>query len=100
MNIETTKMSSRGQIVIPQEIREDVKADEWTIFIVTSNKDTIILNKMQKPSKEQLIKDLEKMAKEGRRRLEAMGVKEEDIPGIIHRHRGIKEWMSFLIRMP
>lgn len=91
MNIETTKMSSRGQVVIPQEIREDVKADEGTVFIVTSNKDTIILKKMQKPSNEQLIKDLEKMAKEGRRRLESIGIKEENIPEIIHKRRGIKE---------
>ena len=91
MDVEITKMSSKGQVVIPQDVRERVEADEGTIFIVTSEKDMIILKKMEKPSKEVLIKEIEKMAKEGRKRLEALGIKEEDIPRIIHRRRGIKE---------
>ena len=32
MPAETIKMSSRGQIVIPQDIREELKASEGTIF--------------------------------------------------------------------
>ncbi len=79
MEFEIIRMSSKGQVVIPQDIREEVKAEEGTIFIVTSNNDTIILKKMQKPSKEELIKDLEKMAIEGRKRLEAKGLTEKDV---------------------
>ena len=77
MGVEVTKMSSKGQVVIPQEIREEVEAEEGTLFVViTSDTDTIILKKIQKPSKEALLKGLEKMARENRRKLEAKGLKE------------------------
>ena len=56
MPAETIKMSSRGQIVIPQEIREELKASEGTIFSVVSAKDAIILKKIPTPSKEDLMK--------------------------------------------
>ena len=79
MEVETTKMSSKGQIVIPQEIREELNAEEGTVFAVMSSNNTIILKKIEKPSKEALIEDLKNIAKEGNRRLESKGVKEKDI---------------------
>lgn len=87
MKIETTKMSSRGQIVIPQDVRDEIKADEGTIFLVMTNGDTLILKKMEMPSKEVLIKQLEEMAKEGRKHLEKLGIKELDIPAIVEKSR-------------
>lgn len=90
MKIETTKMSSKGQIVIPRNARDEIKADEGTIFSVMANKDTIILKKMEMPSRESLIRQLEEMAKEGRMHLEKLGIKESDIPDIVHRSRNKK----------
>ena len=87
MDIETTKMSSKGQIVIPQDIRAELHAEEGTVFAVMSSKDTIILKKLETPSKHALIKDLEQIAKEGRKRLETQGIKEKDIDTIIHKAR-------------
>jgi len=87
MTIETTKMSSKGQIVIPQDIREEIKAKEGTIFAVLGSNDTIILKKIETPSKETLIKELTNIAKEGRRRAEKLGIKESDIPDMVHRIR-------------
>ena len=87
MELETVRMSSKGQIVIPQAMREELHADEGTLFMAMRNGDTIILKKIETPSKEELIKRLHSMAKEGRARLEARGVKEEDIPGIVERSR-------------
>ena len=87
MPIETTKMSSKGQIVIPQDIREELNAKEGTVFVVINTKDTIILKKIETPSKEDLIRDLKEIAKEGRRRLESKGIKESDIVDIIHKSR-------------
>ncbi len=47
--IETTKMSTRGQVIIPKDIRDYIKAEENTIFTVVSlNKDTILMKKMDK----------------------------------------------------
>ena len=88
MNVETVKMSSRGQIVIPQDIREELHAIEGTMFAVVGGKDTVILKKIAKPSKEELIKGLTAIAKEARRRLERKGIKESDIPNIVHASRG------------
>ncbi len=87
MKIETTKMSSRGQIVIPQNVREEIHADEGTIFLVMTNGDSLILKKMEMPSKEDLIKQLENFSKEGRKRAEKLGIKESDIPDIVHKFR-------------
>jgi len=87
MEVETTKMSSRGQIVIPQDIREELHATEGTVFAVVSSKDTIVLKKIETPSKEKLINELEKIAKEGRKRLERKELKESDIPEIVQKSR-------------
>jgi len=87
MTIETTKMSSKGQIVIPQDIREEINAKEGTIFAILGSNDTIILKKIETPSKENLIKELTQMAKEGRKRAEKLGIKESDIPDKVHKIR-------------
>jgi len=72
-------MSSRGQVVIPQQIREKLHAEEGAIFAVLASGDTIILKKLGTPSKEELIKDLKELAKESRASLESRGFKESDI---------------------
>ncbi len=87
MEVETIRMSSKGQIVIPLDIREELGTGEGSVFAVIGSKDTIILKKMEMPSKGNLIKELEAVAKEGRKRLEAKGIKESDIVEIIHKRR-------------
>ena len=90
MPAETIKMSSRGQIVIPQDIREEIKASEGTIFSVVSSKDVIILKKLSVPSKEDLIKEIGAIALEGRKRAEKLGIKESDVPELVQRARKSK----------
>ena len=90
MPAETIKMSSRGQIVIPQDIREELKDSEGTIFSVVSAKDAIILKKISTPSKEDLIKEIEAIALEGRKRAERLGIKESDVPKLVKRVRKSK----------
>ncbi len=87
MVVETIKMSSKGQVVIPQDIREEIEADEGTVFAVIGSKDTIVLKKIQTPSKETLIKELRKIAEEGAKRAEKLGIKESDVPDMVHRIR-------------
>ena len=79
MTIETVKMSSKGQIVIPNGIREMIGADEGTIFAVTSEKDTVVLKKIELPSKEELISQLRKVAKDNKKRLQKKGFSEDDL---------------------
>lgn len=47
--VETAKMSERGQIIIPKEIREYIEATEDTIFtIMPLDRETIIMKKLDK----------------------------------------------------
>ncbi|MBD3309737.1 AbrB family transcriptional regulator [Candidatus Woesearchaeota archaeon] len=47
--IETTRMSTRGQVIIPKEIRDEISADEGTIFAVMPlDKNTIVMKKIDK----------------------------------------------------
>ena len=87
MAVEMIKMSSKGQIVIPQGIRAEICASEGTMFAVVSGRDSIVLKKVATPSKEELICELKEIAKEGRKRLEAKGVKESDILSIVEKSR-------------
>jgi len=87
MSVGTVRMSSKGQIVIPQDIREEINADEGTIFAVTGSKDTVILKKISTPSKDELIKQLRTLAKEGKSRLQGKGIREEDIHKIVEKRR-------------
>lgn len=87
MTIETIKMSSKGQVVIPRGIREEIDAGEGTIFAVVGGKESVILKKIATPSKMELIKELKEIAREGRKRLEKKGISEKDIPGIVEKAR-------------
>ncbi len=45
--IETAKMSERGQIIIPKEVRDYIEADENTVFTVMPlDKETIVMKKL------------------------------------------------------
>ena len=46
MKMETAKMSERGQIIIPKEVRKEVHALKDTIFVVgTIDENTIMMKK-------------------------------------------------------
>jgi len=47
--VEFTKLSSKGQIVIPQAIREDMGLKPGTPFAVIEQKDAILLKKIEMP---------------------------------------------------
>ncbi len=79
MNVETVKMSSKGQVVIPQDVREELHAHTGTVFAVVGTKDTIVLKKIATPSKEDLIKDLSLFAKKAKKKLQSKGFTEKDL---------------------
>jgi len=51
--IDMTKMSSKGQVVIPQELREDF--NEGDKLVVIRNNDQIILKKASEPPHSKLL---------------------------------------------
>ena len=57
--METTKMSTRGQVVIPKRIREFLNVNEDSIFtVVALDRETIVLRKL---SKEKILADFAKI---------------------------------------
>ena len=49
-NVSTTKMSSKGQVVIPENIRKQLNLKEGAQFVVLGEKDVVILKNITPPS--------------------------------------------------
>lgn len=49
-NVATTKMSSRGQIVIPEEVRNRLGLTQGSQFVVFGDGDVIVLKAIRAPS--------------------------------------------------
>ena len=45
----TTRISSRGQIVIPEPIRKTLGIESGDTFLVLAQNDTIVLHRLQEP---------------------------------------------------
>ena len=49
MTLETAKMSERGQIIIPKDIRDFIHASDGTIFtVIPFDESTIVMRKLDK----------------------------------------------------
>jgi AbrB family looped-hinge helix DNA binding protein len=82
----TTRMSSKGQIVIPETIRKQLNLEEGAQFIVVGDADVIILKAISMPDRDEfdsLIKQARKQAKEA-------GLKQKDIQSAIAKARNRK----------
>jgi AbrB family looped-hinge helix DNA binding protein len=45
----TTRISSRGQIVIPGPVRKGLAIEPGTTFLVIARKDAVVLHRLQEP---------------------------------------------------
>jgi AbrB family looped-hinge helix DNA binding protein len=52
-NLATTKMSSKGQVVIPEAIRQRLGLEPGCQFVVLGEKDAVILKSISPPSKKE-----------------------------------------------
>ena len=81
--LSTTKMSSKGQVVIPEEIRKRLKLKEGSQFIVIGEKDVVILKSIRPPS----IKDFDEIIADARKQAKKSGMKKSDISAAIAKVR-------------
>jgi len=88
--VELTRMSSRGQIVIPQDIREELGLVEGEAFAVFGSKDSLFLKRIKTPSKKEMLEKFEELVKKGEEKAKKLGIKEKDVSKLIHKGRGIK----------
>jgi AbrB family looped-hinge helix DNA binding protein len=81
--IETTRMSSKGQIVIPEEIRKRLGLKTGDKFLVMSDKDVVILKTLSNPSMD----EFDDLIKEARKQAKTAGLKRSDIVKAIAKSR-------------
>ena len=72
---EIITMSSKGQIVVPKELREEMKIASGTNFVIFGRDSTLILKKIEVPKADEVF---EKVHKWGVELAKKKGLKEED----------------------
>ncbi len=78
-----TKMSSKGQIVIPKALRELLDIREGDVFAMFGEDDTIILKRVSMPTEE----EFERVLAAGRKHAKEMGITREDVQKAIEEVR-------------
>lgn len=83
-NVSTTRMSSKGQVVIPENIRRNLNLKAGAQFIVVGDKDVVILKSITPPSIEEFDQLIAKAQQDGKK----AGLKKADISEAIKKVRG------------
>ncbi len=81
--VATTKMSSKGQVVIPEAIRKELKLKPGAQFVVFGQGDAIILKSISKPSPI----EFKAMLKAARQQARKAGLKKADVEAAIRKVR-------------
>ena len=82
--VSTTKMSSKGQVVIPEDIRKQLNLKEGSQFVVLGEKDVVILKNISPPSMD----EFDELIAKARKKAKAAGLKKSDIEDAILKVRG------------
>jgi AbrB family looped-hinge helix DNA binding protein len=84
--LATTRMSSKGQVVIPETIRRQLKLEEGAQFIVVGDADVIILKAIALPD----LGEFDALIQKARKQAKEAGLKPKDIQAAIAKVRGRK----------
>jgi AbrB family looped-hinge helix DNA binding protein len=84
--LATTRMSSKGQVVIPETIRKRLKLEEGAQFIVVGDADVIILKAITPPD----LGEFDTLIQQARKQAKESGLKQKDIKVAIAKVRGRK----------
>jgi AbrB family looped-hinge helix DNA binding protein len=84
--VATTKMSSKGQVVIPEEIRRSLSLEAGTQFIVLGDDGVVVLKTISPPS----VKEFDSIIRRARAQAKAAGMVPKDIAKAIKESRQSK----------
>lgn len=84
--LATTKMSSKGQVVIPDEVRKRLNLKAGAQFVVVGDNDVVILKAITPPSMD----EFDGLIADARRKAKTAGLKKSDIESAIEEVRGSK----------
>lgn len=79
----TTKMSSKGQIVIPETIRKQLDLQPGSQFVVVGGKDAVVLKRISPP----VMAEFDEVIAEARRQARKAGLKRSDIAAAVRKAR-------------
>lgn len=79
----TTKLSSKGQVVIPEEIRNELRLKSGDKFVVIGKGDTVILKTITPPSLDRF----DALIQEAASRAKKAGLKESAVKAAIKKAR-------------
>ncbi len=82
-NYATTKLSSKGQVVIPEDIREKLRLKEGDQFVVIGQGDAVILKAITPPSMD----EFEGLLKEAKSAARKSKLKQSDVKSAIKKAR-------------
>ena len=85
-SLATTRMSSKGQVVIPEEIRDRLGLKAGTQFVVVGNRDVVILKAISAPS----VKEFNDLIGQARQQARRAGLRKADVEAAVARVRGLK----------
>jgi AbrB family looped-hinge helix DNA binding protein len=84
--IATTRMSSKGQVVIPETIRKQLNLMPGAKFVVVGNDDVVILKEISAPDME----PFDTLIKQVRQQAKSAGLKRAEIAKAVSKVRGRK----------
>jgi len=76
-------MSSRGQVVIPEEVRDRLGLEPGTRFVVVGEGDVVILKTVRPPS----MREFDRLVREARAQARRSGMKRSDVAKAVRRAR-------------
>ena len=82
-NIATTKLSSKGQIVIPEEVRKELGLEPGAQFVVMGEGDVVILKKIETPNRREFLA----LARKVRGQARKAGMKRSDVKKAVRASR-------------
>lgn len=82
--VATTRMSSKGQVVIPEAIRNQLNLKEGTQFVVVGDGDVLILKTISAPD----INSFDTLVQKARQQAKSVGLKQTDIAKAVSKARG------------
>jgi AbrB family looped-hinge helix DNA binding protein len=82
-SLATTRLSSKGQVVIPEEIRERLGLKEGTQFVVVGERDVVILKSIQPPA----MGEFDELVSRARNSAREAGLKPADVRRAVKRAR-------------
>lgn len=79
----TTKLSSKGQVVIPEDIRKALGLEAGVSLLVMGEKDVVILKVIKQPR----IEDFDDLITNARKQAKKAGISKEDVTSAIKKAR-------------